>query len=369
MKLRKLILPAILALGAVGGFALAKANGGRFAAARAMDGYLGDPTIDVGLNVQRTKHQADTWDMGQFYINQFESTDVSGGDYLAIHINVAEGAGSYFDFIPNVNGNASRVPISPAATGIKCVPAVPGGEAFDYAGARTWDLPMNLWSGANIWFCIPKTTFSRIYFGTGIDWDEPLSAVYFMFYGITQDVVDFDIGDIYTANIDGAGHLVKVNRILNWATITSGTGANDTGDGSISKLALARNCVTLQPGVRFIQAIEDVDACDGTAATAAYNANKTAYLALSNANKNYLAEAIIADYADGDDAHAGPRLTGWTAAAKWAAICEAAGQSPSKVVLFKDTDKTWLFVTIGAVSAVSLAGLFFILRRRRALNK
>lgn len=369
MKLRKLILPAILALGAVGGFALAKANSERFAAARAMNDYSGDPSVDVGLNIQRTKYQATTWEPGQFYINSFESQDVSGGTYVAVRIKAAEGAGSYFNITLNVSGNANGVPYDVAAPNIKCVPAVPNGVAFDYAGARAGYLPLNLWSGADIWFCIPKTTFTRNHFGSGtINWSDPIWAIYFEFYGVTQDNVDFDIGDIYTANIDGDGHFVKVTRLVNWAKI-EGTGTNDAEDGTYNKLAYSRNFPSLVPGVKFIQAIENVDACDGTAAAAAYDANIVAYTALSNANKVYLGDAVIADYADGDTAHAGSRTTGWTAAAKWAAICEAAGHTPSRVILFKDTDKTWLFVTIGAVSAVSLAGLFFILRRRRALNK
>lgn len=371
MKLRKLILPAILALGAVGGFAAAKLSNRGFAQTRAMDGYTGDYSVDVGLNVQRSQYQSGTWEICQFFVNSFESADVSQGDYFAIRINVAEGAGSYFDFIPNVGGNANRITISPVASGIKCVPAVPDGVAFNYAGARDFDLPMNLWSGANIWFCIPKAELTRTYFGSGtINWSEDtLWAAYFMFYGVTQDNVNFDIGDIWMANIDGDGHLQKVNRILNWANI-NGTATTDTGDGSMAKLALARNNVTLQPAAKFIQAIENVDACDSTAAGTAYDNNIVAYTQLNSSCKAYLEEAYLGDYADGDTAHAGGRLTRYTAAAKWAAICEAAGHgSSSRVVLFNNQNKAWLFVVIASVSALSLAGVFFIIRRKRVTSK
>ena len=152
MKFRKLILPAILALGAIGGFAAAKASSNQMLRTQAMAKYTGDPDIDVGINVKPNANAGSAWDIYTFYIDGLASGDVSQGDYLAIRLRSDNGAGSYFDFFPNVNGTAYRVPIAPAASGIKCIPAVPSGEAFDYTGARTWDLPMNMWADADVWF-------------------------------------------------------------------------------------------------------------------------------------------------------------------------------------------------------------------------
>ena len=195
MKLAKLIIPALLTFGMVGELAANEQPAQRVERVAAMADYTGDPDIDVGINVTTSASAAADWSVAQFYIDNFESRDVSSGDYLAFRMRSNNHGASYFDFIPNVSGTAYRVPISPAATGIKCVPAVPNGEAFDYGGARTWDLPMNFWDGADVWFCIPKTTFSRKYFGgDAIDWTQSFSAVYFLFYGTTIDTVNFDLG-------------------------------------------------------------------------------------------------------------------------------------------------------------------------------
>lgn len=375
MKLGKIILPALLAIGAVSGFALAKVaeEQKELAPAAAMYGRgdeAADLDIDVGINVQKTKDGS--WAIGQFYINTFESGNVSGGDYLAFRMRSNNGGASYFDFIPNVGGNANRVPISPAATGIKCIPAVPGnqGVAFDYGGARTWDLPMNFWDGADVWFCIPKTTFSRNYFGTGtINWNDGLWAVYFMFYGEPAgDNVNFDIGNLYTANIDSDGHLVKVNRIINWAAIASGVATVDTGDGSLAKLNVTRNNSALIPAVKFAQDIEGVDVCNASACTTAYNNLHATYEGLTAAQQMYLDEATVNDYANGDTAHAGGKFTAWTAADKWAAIAKTAGHPISANITFftKKEQNTVLIValTTGFV-ALSAVGLFFIIRRRK----
>lgn len=368
MKLGKIILPALLAIGAVSGFAFAKqAEEKQLAPAAAMSTYLLDEDMDVGINVKKTTDGS--WAIGQFYINTFESGDVSGGDYLAFRMRSNNGGASFFDFIPNVGGNANRVPISPAATGIKCVPAVYGGEAFDYGGARTWDLPLNFWTDADVWFCIPKTTFSRTYFGSGtLDWTNNLYAVYFMFYGEPAgDNVDFDIGNLWTANIDSDGHLVKVNRIINWANIASGTATNDTGDGSMAKLNITRNNANLIPAVKFVQDIENVDACNATQATAAYNNLNETYNGLTNAQKFYLDEYQIYDYADGDTGHTGGRGVAYSASAKWAQICAAAGHASSARILFnKKNDSIVLTVALtSTLVLLSVAGAYFIIRRRK----
>ncbi len=368
MKLRKLILPAVLTLGLAGGLLFA-GNQQQVEKAEAMASYTGDPDLDCGFNVQRTQYQSGTWEICQFYVNSFESEDVSGGDYFALRIKVAEGAGSYFDFIPNVGGKPHRITISPVASGIKCIPAVAGGEAFDYGGARGFDLPMNLWSGADIWFCIPKAELTRDYWGAGdIDWqNDTLWAVYFMFYGVTQDVVNFDIGDLYTANIDENGRLVKVNRLINWSTVGD-SWATDTGDGSMAKLALTRNNPDLKPAVQFIHSIEDVNACNASACSSAYTANNAAYEALDEDNLDYLEDASIIDYANGDTAHSGGKVSSYKAIAKWEQICKLAGHplSGSAPLFFDNKEKTNVAI-IAAISAgvLSLTGLFFFLRKKK----
>lgn len=369
MKLGKIILPALLAIGAVSGFAFAKqAEEKQLAPAAAMSTYLLDEDMDVGINVKKTSDGSHT--ISQFFINTFESGDVSGGDYLAFRMRSNNGGASFFDFIPNVGGNARRVPISPAATGIKCIPAVYGGEAFDYGGARTWDLPLNFWADADVWFCIPKTTFSRVYFNhetNPMSWNDNLWSVYFMFYSPTPDNVDFDIGNLWTANIDSDGHLVKVNRIINWANIVSGTATNDTGDGSMARLNITRNNANLIPAVKFVQDIENVDACNATQATAAYNNLNETYSGLTNAQKFYLDEYQIYDYADGDTGHTGGRGVAYSASAKWAQICAAAGHASSARILFnKKNDSIVLTVALTSTFVLlSVAGAYFIIRRRK----
>ncbi len=372
MKLGKIILPALLAIGAVSGFAFAKAAEERqqLAPAAAMYGRgdeAADLDIDVGINVKKTKDGS--WAIGQFYLNSFESGDVSQGDYLAFRMRSNNGGASYFDFIPNVGGNAKRVPIDAAVTGIKCIPAVPGGEAFDYAGGRTWDLPMNFWSGADVWFCIPKTSLTRTYFGSDINWSDGLWAVYFMFYGEPGgDNVDFDIGNLYTANIDSNGHLVKVNRILNWASIASGTATNDTGDGSLAKLNVTRNNANLVPAVRLAQYIENIDACNATACSETYADLSATYEGLTAAQLMYLDEVVLYDYADGDTAHNNGVIAQWSAAAKWAQIAKLAGHPISaNINLFTKKEQTNILIIsiTTAFVALSAVGLFFIIRRRK----
>lgn len=368
MKFRKLILPAILALGAIGGFAAAKASSDQMLRTQAMSSFTGDPDIDVGINVKASAEAIGDWTISTFYIDGLKSGDVSQGDYLSFRLRSNNHGASYFDFIPNINGNACRVPIDPAASGIKFVPAGPAGIAETYNGARTWDLPMNMWKDADVWICIPKTQFTRVYFTAkdatpGLDWTKGLWAVYFMFYGTTNDYVDFDIGDIWTTNIDGDGHLVKINQICDWSS-ASGNNIVFTENGN--KIDVTHNNSSLKPAVRFIRAIEGVDTCDDAACLAAYTANEDAYDDLSAPCLAYLEEAVLGDYADGDTSHAGGKYTGYKAAAKWEAICAAAGVTPSQQVAITHDNKYWMIIVAASATAmVSLGGLFFVLRRRR----
>lgn len=368
MKLRKLILPALLTLGLAGGLVFSgEMTNNPEVKVSAMTEYTGDPEIDVGINVKASAEAVKDWTICTFYVNAFESGNVSGGEYLAFRLRTNSGNGSYFDFIPNVGGNAYRVPITPAATGIRIVPAVPNGEAFDYEGARTWDLPMNMWKDADVWFCIPKTTFTRKYFGNStINWNaDGLWAVYFMFYGTTNDVIDFDIGNIYTANIDENGHLVKVNRILNWANTNA---AGITYTENANKISITDNGVGLKPAVKFIQSLEKVDSCSVTQQQ--YTALSTEYNDLTPDCQDYLVDAIIADYADGDTDHEGGKYTGWTAQAKWEEVSKAAGHPLNTInPLFFDENKQSAITYVSIVAGVlTLVGLFFFIRRKK-LNK
>ena len=367
MKLGKFILPALLAVGAISGFALAKVNENRnLKQASAMSTYLLDEDMDVGINVTASATAAADWTVAQFYLNCFESNNASTGDYLAFRMRSNNNGASYFDFIPNGGGNPYRVDLGPAE-GIKCVPAVPGGEAFDYGGARNFDLPMNFWAGADVWFCIPKTAFTRDYWATGnpCNWSD-LWAVYFMFYGTTNDYVDFDIGNLWTANIDGDGHLVKINRLINWANVP-GDQIPVTDSGNMSKLTITRNNSNLVPAVKFVQEIEHVDACNVAASTTAYNNLKDSYDALTNAQKFYVDEYVLYDYADGDTSHAGARATAYYASDKWAQIIETATSASGSRIIMARKDQNIILISVLTVTMIGLsaAGLFFIIRRRK----
>ncbi len=369
MKFRKLILPAILALGAIGGFAAAKLSDRGFAQARALDGYDGDADIDVGLHITPSTKAAADWTVSQFFIDALDSRDASSGDYIAIRMQCAEGAGSWYDIGVNLSGVSRRVNDTGTAFGLKFVPAGPHGVAFDHAGYRNNDIPLNIWSGSDGYVCIPKTGFSKMHFGEGYDWNNKVSAIYFMFYGTTIDTINFDIGDIFTANISASGHLVKVNTLFSWSQHSGSPDTVCVDCGNLERLDLARNNSSLIPGAAFTKSIENVNVCNSVEAVQAYNDNIVAYTALSKANKAYLEEVTISDYADGDTTHAGDRSTGYTAAAKWAAICEAANPSSSRVVMFNEQNKTWLVVLIASVSALSLAGCAFFFIRRRKVAK
>ncbi len=370
MKLRKLILPALLTLGLAGGLVFShEMTNNPEVRVSAMADYTCDPEIDVGINIKSNSNSSTTdFPIVSFYVNQFDSVDVSGGDYLAFRLRSNNAAGSYFDVIPNVAGNASRVPINPKVTGIKCIPAGPSGTAFDYQGARPQDLPLNMWANADIWFCIPKAQFSRIYFGSGIDWSKNLAAVYFLFYGTTIDKIDFDLGNLYTANIDEGGHLVKVNRILNWANASMSTGVHVDANGNQDTLTLTDNFSSLKPAVKFIQSLETVNSCSVTQQQ--YENLSTEYNKLDADCKDYLLDAIIADYADGDTGHEGGKYTGWTAQAKWEEVSKAAGHPLNTISpLFFDENKQSAITYICVVTGVlSLVGMFFFIRRKK-LNK
>ena len=360
MKFRKLILPAMLALGAIGGFAAAKLSDRGFAKARAISGYTGDIDLDVGINVKASDKAGATWDIGEFYLNGYDpSVNFTQGDYIAFRIDATHG-GSFMDVYCNINGEFGAK-IAAGCTDVKYV--TPDYQVSGGVEVRGFHPAIHT-DGQNGWICLPKAQMTDNNYGASgtPDWTKAIWAVQFQFYGTTNNVIDFDLGDMVMADIVD-GKMVIRNYIFKW------TGrAGDTANASTNfdLLKVTRNNESLIPSVNFARSIKDVDTCDDAACLAAYNANKDAFADLSAAQEDYLYDAYFFDYADGDTAHAGARATQYHVMDKWEAICEAAGVTPSqKLVLFND-NKMWIIITIASTTAmISLAGLFFALRRRR----
>lgn len=368
MKLGKVVLSTLLlAACAVSGFVVGNGN---VKETSAMNSVTNDPDIDVGMNIKVSKGSG-SWTESTFLITQLESANASSGDYLAVRMKGNNGAGSYFNVFPNnVSGNAFMVPIATPVSGVKFIPAGPAGVAWDYSGGRTWDLPMNFgydWDG---WFCIPKTEFTRKRFGddASFNWNINLYSIYFIFYGKTpDDTIDFDIGNIYTANIVN-NHLVKVNRLVNWADINGFTGVGFLDDAG-TLLHPTRNNENLKPAVKFIQSIENVNSCSESEASTAYTANKDTHDALDTDNLAYLDTAIIADHAT--KAPTDGKTTGWTAAHKWDQICETAGHpnhALMNIPFIEDKNKSVLGIIIISSIAVLSAGVLFLYFRKRKVN-
>ena len=369
MKLKRLILPAILAVSAAAGLAFAKAQPVR--AARAMADYENDADIDVGINLHTNNTAKDDWGISQFYINNFLTQDVSGGDYLAFRMKVGpdtqHDGGDWFDIVVNVDDSARSVKQATTGHGLKYIPYGPAGVGFDHAGIRAQFCAINFWANdVDGYFCIPKSSFSTMYFENNarenIDWTKNIWAVYFFFYGVSNNIVDVDIGDIFTANVVD-NRLVKVQTIFSWANQTGTSCMTDTGN--MSRMNVTRNNENLCPAARFVHAIENVDSCNATAAGAAYDAQIANYSALNAANLEYLDDVIIGDYVDGDETHEGLRTAYWTGAQKWAAIVKASGHgAPSNIVIARREDMV-LPIVIASVSTLLAAGLFFMIRRRK----
>ena len=360
MKFRKLILASVLALCAGAGFVFAKASSKQMLRTHAMTSVTGDPDLDVGINVKASDKAGATWDIGEFYLNGYDSSvNFTQGDYIAFRIDATHG-GSYMDVYCNINGEFGAK-IAASCPDVKYV--TPDYQVAGAVEVRDFHPAIHT-DGQNGWICLPKAQMTDNNYGASgtPDWTKAIWAVQFQFYGTTNDVINFDLGDMVMADIVD-GRMVIRNYIFKW-TGRSG----DTANGSVNfdLLKVTRNNENLIPGVNFTRAIQGVDTCDDAACLAAYTANEDAYDALNPANLAYLEEAIIGDYADGDTSHAGGKYTGYKAAAKWDAICAAAGVTPSQQIAITDNKKSWMIIVIvSAVSVVSLGGLFFVLRRRR----
>lgn len=375
MKLGKIILPALLAIGAVSGFAFAKQAEEKQLAPAAALTYAGDYEIDVGMNVKASSQAGQTWSETVFWLG-LQSGDVSQGDYIAVRLKSESTTGSYFDFMPNVNGTIWKVQLAEANVfdsdlgGVKIIPAVAAnaGVAQTYAGGRHYDFAMHIAPADDVWICVPKTSFTRNHSENSVtapEWNSGLWAIYFRFYGTTYDNINFNIGNIYSANIDSDGHLVKKTCLVNWADVADSSTIHP--DFNPQLIDLTRNNLNLVPAAKFVQQIENVDACNATQATAAYNNLNETYSGLTNAQKFYLDEYQIYDYADGDTGHTGGRGVAYSASAKWAQICAAAGHASSARILFnKKNDSIVLTVALtSTLVLLSVAGAYFIIRRRK----
>lgn len=371
MKIGKIIIPALLALGAIGGFSAAKVAERQNEARVSLAATEHDMDIDVGLNVESSLHGEFVWEVNEFYVTTFESRDVSEGDYLAFRIRSNNHAQNFFDCFFEVSGNCRRVPQGPAAEGVKCIPASYDGVAFD-ATVRAGYLPLALWDGIDVWYCIPKTALTRVQYGGEIDWSQDLSMVYFAFYhtnGVEADYTNYDIGDMWTANIDSNKHLVKINRLINWASF-SGNGGGIVGAAEDFKLNLTRKNQSLKPAINMARAIMDVDACNATAVTNAYNAWKDTHAAFGEDELAYFNGVTFYDYADGDTAHASGKNTSRNMGVKWAAIVEqATGGAPSRVIYKESDNKLWLLVLVSGTAVMVFAALFINFRKKRIAQK
>lgn len=325
--------------------------------------YAVDPDIDVGLHITASDDAEANWTMSVFYVNGSAVVGNFGsGDYIAIRVKAT--GGSWFDFIPNIEGNAPRVSLDVAQAGVKFVPV--NDKVLPNTVSRTWDLPMNLWAGMDGWICMPKSGMTRYLFGSNVNWSGGVWACYFYFYGTTIDTINFDIGDVWTANIDGEGYLQKVTHVIDWTSAGAGK-ANVVNDTNMAFLDVARNNENLVPGAKAARAIMDVDVCDAAACTAAYNANKDTIAGLDTANAAYFREVTVYDYEDEDTAHTGGRHTFHTVGQKWDAIVFAAtGVAPSaQLHVFK---KETTPVIIAVIAMVSVLGLttFLVIRSKKA---
>ena len=372
MKFFKVLIP-VLTLALSGGGLLIREGATHFskASAAAMSSGTGDMDLDFGLNLTASASAQADYTISQFYIDNFASRDVSGGDYLAVRMRCNPGAGSWYDIIPNVSGNAWRVPLTDESFGLMFCPAGEGAVAFTHNGFRTWDLPMNIWDGSDGYVMIPKSGLTRNYFGSAINWNDNLSAIYFLFYGTTIDTINFDIGDIWTANLDGAGHMVKVNHILNWSNVPSGTLANDSGN--LNRLNVVRNNTGLMGAAGLYNELADnsrvakVDACNQSAAATAVTANKDAYSALDSANLNYFRAMKVTSYRSKDTSHAQPQDASWTMGQYWDQLVETSGVSvPTFGMLTSVEDNKRLIAILISTISVVAAGSFiaFVLKRK-----
>lgn len=177
----------------------------------------GEADLDMigGVNVKTSSSVTSGWNVADYYINSFESANVSldEGKYIAVRMR-SHNCGSYFEIIPNVNGNARRpFGIQGDTSNNMVVKYVSTDGTITDIVARGWNLQINLPAGVDGWFCFPKEDFTEPYFGNAINWDDTLWAIYFLFYGTAEESIDFDIGNIYNADVK-SGKLTLKTRIF-----------------------------------------------------------------------------------------------------------------------------------------------------------
>ncbi len=328
-----------------------------------------DPDIDVGINVKASSEARSDWTIAQFYVGGSAIVgNMSAGDYVALRVHAPTSAGSYFDMIPNFAGNPYRISLNVAEAGARFVPV--NSTALSNTLTRDFDLPTNIWGGMDGWICFPKTGFTRNYWNTGnaLNWNADIWAVYFMFYGTTIDTINFDIGDLWTANIDSDGYLHKVNHVIDWTKANGTNNINDTGDGSTDLLSITRNNENLVSGATLARAVADVDVCNTAACSTFYNNNHEAIDGLDSDNRAYFDNVLVYDYESGDTGHTGGKSTEYVVADKWNAIMNAAGVSgfaSARLVVFDKNNTISIIILSAGFAFIGSLIVFLFIRRKR----
>lgn len=337
----------------------------------------GDPTIDVGLHVQSSSEADGSWTLYEPLFNNANNSPAAGGvvgtfangDYMAWRIKCESTTGTWAEFMVNLtDGNCWR----------------PDGTRNDYAVKKV-DLNGNIsngnvraqhtaWflsAGFDGWLLVEKSAFTQKQYGSGVtpNWNSTVWGIRYCFYATTNDNINFDLGDIYSANIVD-NKMVLVNHVIDWASTTAEVPTLDNM-ASYPKMSYTRNNYGLLPAIQLSRKLDAYDSCDESSCTAGYAALQDEYAALDSTNKSYFDTIMISDYANGDTTHAGGKVGSFTAGQKWAAIVKmATSGSSSNGIRLVNKNNTSLIILISTISILSVGALaFLIIRKRRALNK
>lgn len=369
LKVLTASLPFLLTLGVGLSVSAAKHETESVAPVHALSGTTGDPSIDIGLHVQTNSTAAADWTLYDINANVNDATMVGNlaiGDYVAWRLKSAVNAGSYIEIMFNTtDGNCWRV--DPSNYAYKKVDAATG--AITDGATRTWHNCFQLDWNFDGWFLIDKSTITANQFGGGTapDWNLNLWSVYYCVYATTIDTINFDFGDIYTANIVN-GKMELVTHVVDW---TKSTGTTVSNTSACSALDITRNNTNLIPAVELSRKLDSYNSCDKTSCESAYAALQSEYAALDAANQSYFETIKIYDYASGDTAHSGGKVTSYLAGYKWNAIVASAtaGSSSRIISVINNEDQTMIIIV--AVSIIAIIGglvTFFLLRKKRLVK-
>lgn len=354
-----LTLCSLFALATAGVTAASIGNYSSVQSVNALSGFTGDTELDLGINVKYTGSAAG-WDIAQYYINGIG--DCSNGDYIAIRVKTYS-VGSWFEMIPNVNGTAKR----PALNGGMVSKLVSVDGSIVDSATRGWNLACNIPANFDGYYCMPKASFTAPHFGGDetLQWSSGVWAMYFLFYGTTYEPIDFDLGNIWTANVGSS--LSLVNRVYDYAYI-DGNSTFDTGDGTMSNLSITRAYEGMKAPAILAREVMGVDSCDRAACRTFYNDKKDAIEALSGAQDNYFKNVAVYDYASGDSAHTGGQGTRYTVGKKWNQIVETATDTSISGAHYgiANMEKDNQVFVIALVATVSIGAIAFLgLKKKR----